>query len=191
MNRRTYLATLSAASGATLAGCGAVFGPTTLGPPEETLDDDRMEKALTYRRDGDRIATLALEQRREQQSPRDRFPFRLSVWHNDDTYIEQFQFDLRTPPTSVDPPAEVYLRTPGDDLWSGLTFHRVENNWTRIALDDAGQLGEGTVTLETIIDPVGQPADEVGVRAELTLSRSGPGRGYAIDTSTRFEPVTA
>lgn len=190
MDRRTFLATGLAGAGLATAGCSSILGETvTLTDPETGIQDDGQEKYLTYRHDGDRIVTLGFDQREVQASPTDRFGFRISVPHSDDTKIESFRLDLRAPRSSIDPPAKIYLGSPAGGLWPDLTFTQVENRWTRIALDDTGELGEGTVTLETIVDPFSAPTEEVAIRADLSLSSSASNRTYEVDARTGFEPV--
>jgi hypothetical protein len=159
--------------------------------PETEMQDDGREKYLTYRSDNERIVTVGFDQRTVPESLTDQFGFRISVSHSDATKIESFQFDLRVPETSIDPPADIYLESPSGGLWPDITYRDVENQWTRIALADTGELGDGTMTLETIVDPHSVPAEEVGIRVEMELSTSGslPNRTYGVDTSTVFEPV--
>jgi hypothetical protein len=184
MKRRTLLATGTATLAAGTAGCsGLLGGTTTLGRPEEQLDDDGMEKHLVFRDGDDRIVVITLDQRTRQKSPTDRFRFRLYIAHGygDEanggpaTSVDSFRFDLRTPLTSVDPPANVFLAAPEGGPWPDFTFERDDDLWTRIAVEDVGELGEGTIGLTTIVDPLDVPVEEVGVRADLTLSEDGFG----------------
>jgi len=189
MNRRTFLTTGLAGAGLATAGCSSLLGSTVTLPLDDTgVDDDGREKHLIFREGEQRIAAVSLDQRDVQRSPTDSFGFRISASH-DDTKIESFRFDLRAPQTSVDPPAEIYLASPAGGLWPDITFEDVENRWTRIALDDTGELGEGTLNLDTIIDPGTVPATEVGVRVEMELSSTESRKTYTIDTQTQFEPV--
>jgi hypothetical protein len=191
MNRRTFLAAGVAGVGAATAGCSSLLGSTVALPLDDTgVDDDGREKHLIFRDGDQRIAAVSLDQRDVQQSPTDDFGFRISASH-DDTKIESFQFDLRAPQTSVDPPAEIYLESPAGGLWPDITFREVENSWTRIALDDTGDLGEGTLNLDTIINPVDTPVSEVGIRVEMELSSTESRQTYTLDTQTQFEPVVA
>lgn len=192
MDRRRVLAASVTGIGVALTGCSGLVRETiTLTDPETELQDDGREKYLTYRHDDDRIVTIGLDQRTVPASLTDQFGFRISVSHSDETKIESFQVDLRVPRSSVDPPADIYFESPSGGLWPTITFQEVENRWTHIALTDTGELGSGTITLETIIDPHSVPAEEVGIRVELELSTSGspPNRTYGVDTSTEFEPI--
>ena len=193
MNRRTFLASSGAAAGVALAGCGGLLGETvTLGPPAEQVeaDDDGVEKALVYRHEGDRVAVVGLEQRRPQDSPTGRFPFRLSVPHSDETTIESFRFDIRLPYPATGAPAEVYLKAPGGGLWPRITFREVADGWTRVALEDTGELGDGTLTLETVVQPYA-PAERLDVRGEVALSTSASLDRYRVEPDASLSLVTA
>ncbi|PSQ06441.1 hypothetical protein BRC92_00750 [Halobacteriales archaeon QS_4_69_31] len=197
MDRRRFLATSVAGLGATAAGCVAVGGTKTLGSPGEEIDDDGAEKHLTFV-DGDReVAVVSLDQMDEQASPTDSFRFRIHVEHGtaeDEraSTVERFRFDLRAPPASVAPPAEVYLQAPGGGLWPDFTFEEVENFWTRIEAGGTDEVGSGALTLAFIVDPLGIEPDELGVRASVGLSVAGPTTpDYRLETETRFEPVVS
>jgi hypothetical protein len=194
MDRRRFLAAGVTGFGVALTGCSELLGRTiSVTNPETALHDGGREKYLTYRHDDDRIVTVGFDQRTVPATPTDQFGFRISVPHSDETTIESFQFDLRVPQSSIDPPADIYLESPSGGLWPDITFREVENRWTRIALADTGELGDGTMTLETIVDPHSVPAEQVGIRVELELSTSAspPNRTYRVDTSTEFEPIIA
>ena len=201
MKRRAFLATGTVGLTVGTAGCSRLLGgTTTLGRPEERLDDDGREKHLVFREGGDRIAVISLDQRTHPESSTDSFGLRLYVAHGyggDEadgpaTTVDSFRFDLRAPPASVKPPARVFLASPEGGPWPDLTFETVEDNWTRIALEDVGELGEGTIGLTTIVDPLAVAAEEVGVRAAVTLSEGGIGATtYRAEANTRFEPILA
>lgn len=193
MHRRSFLATGTAGVATALASCSGVFGgQVNLTNPETELQDGGREKYLVYSHDGERIVTVGFSQRTVPDSLTDQFGFRITVSHSDETKIESFRFDLRAPQSSVDPPADIYLESPAGGLWPDITYREVEDRWTRIALADTEELGEGTMTLETIVDPHSAPAAEVGLRVDLNLSTSGspPNRTYRVSTSTTFEPIT-
>lgn len=192
MDRRTFIAASVTGLEVAIAGCsGLLDGTVNLTNPETESQDGGRERYLTYHHDDDRIVTVGFDQRTVPASLTDQFGFRISVSHSDETKIESFQFDLRVPQSSIDPPADIYLESPSGGLWPDITFREVQNQWTRIALADTGELGEGTMTLETIVDPHSVPAEEVGIRVEMELSTSmsPPNRTYRVDTSTEFEPL--
>lgn len=118
--------------------------------PETESQDCGRETFLTSRHDGDRIVTVGFDQRTVPASLTDQFGLRISVPHSDETEIESFRFDIRVPQSSIDPPANIYFESPGGGLWPDITYREVENRWTRIALPDTGELGDRTMTPETI-----------------------------------------
>jgi len=197
MNRRRFLAASALGVATTTAGCSTAGGRTELGVDEAVLDDDGMEKHLYFRDGDERIGVVSLDQLYEQSSPTAPFRFRLHLQHGsgaggaeDESVIERFRFDLRTPVTSVDPPAEVYLQAPSGGRWPDFTFEEVENFWTRIEADGTDEVGVGTMTLSLFVDPLSLPADELGVRATVDLAEHGfGGTNYRLEANARFEPV--
>ncbi|PSP51451.1 hypothetical protein BRC67_07575 [Halobacteriales archaeon QH_3_68_24] len=198
VNRRRFLAVAGlSATAATTAGCSTVGGRTELGVDEERLDDEGSERHLYFRDGDERVAVLSLDQMNAQAEPTDSFRFRLHIQHGSgaggperESVVERFRFDLRAPPASVNPPAEIYLQAPGGGRWPDFTFEEVEDLWTRIEADDTREVGSGTMTLSLLVDPVGVPADEVGVRASVDLAEQGfGGSSYRLEATTRFEPV--
>lgn len=167
-----------------------------LSDPTERTDADGMERHLVYERGDERLAVVSLDQATARASPTDAFRFRIHVEHRSGgaadrpTTVERFRFDLRAPPTSVDPPAEIYLRAPTGGRWPDLAFEVVEDSWTRIAADETGDVGAGTLTLATVVDPSGLPADELGFGARVDLAEAGTaGTAYRLEARTRFQPV--
>lgn len=191
MDRRTFLATSTAGLALASAGCSGLLGSTvTLKGPETETQDDGREKYHSYRHDGERVVTVGFDQRTVPETLSDRFGFRITASHSDDTTIDSFQFDLRAPRTSIDPPAEFYLGAPAGGLWPDITLEEIDDGFTRIALEDTGELGDGTLGLDTIVDPGSVPAESIAVRVEMTLSSSGfTGRTYRISPQTEFAPV--
>lgn len=196
MDRRRFLA--STAAVAATAGCVETgFGPTRIGGPTEWLDDEGMEQHLRFNVDGERLAVLTFDQMSRPDTPTDPFRLRLHVAHRSDderhdrpTTIERFRFDLRAPPTSVGPPAEIYLNAPGGPSYPDLVFRRTGDSWTRIEATDTEAIGDGTLTLETIVRPIGEFPTEIGLRAEVQLSTGGVlGPTYVLEALSRFAPV--
>jgi hypothetical protein len=196
MDRRTFLATAALGGTAATAGCGGVLGGSvSLRPADSSVD--RTKKHLSFRHDGRRRAVLSIQQMGPQRSPTDTFELRFHISHHEDesgneypdSTVERFQFDLRTPQSSVDPPADVYLKSVGSAGWPA-RIERTENGWSRITADDVSEFGAGTITVSTLIRPVGEPATEVALRAEIEVSNGGFGSTtYELAADTRFEPV--
>lgn len=197
MKRRRFLAASALGAVATTAGCSTAGGRTELGVDEAVLDDGSMEKHLYFRDDDERIGVVSLDQMYEQVSPTAPFRFRLHIQHGSgaggaerESVVERFRFDLRTPVTSVDPPAEIYLQAPSGGLWPDLTFEEVDDFWTRIEADGTEEVGVGTMTLSLFVDPLSLPADELGVRASVDLAEQGfGGTNYRLEADARLEPV--
>ncbi|MEF8786313.1 MAG: hypothetical protein V5A45_10305 [Haloarculaceae archaeon] len=191
MNRRALLAGTTATLGTALAGCTALGGERSLGQPREELDANGREKHLVFERNGKSVVTITLQQRTAAQNLPGRFGLRVVISHSENTNINKFSFELRAPPTSVEPPAEIYLKQPDGGPWPPIDFQRTENEWTRIAVDDLGDLGRGTLGLETIVAPLGDSVEAVGVRPDLTLGTTGllSGGPLRAETQTEFEPV--
>ncbi|MEF8852435.1 MAG: hypothetical protein V5A44_09910 [Haloarculaceae archaeon] len=174
--RRRFLAAAGLGVAATGAGCSTVGGRTELGVDEERLDDENSEKHLYFRDGEKRVGVVSLDQMTVRTEPTDPFRFRLHVQHGSgaggperESVVERFRFDLRAPPTSVNPPADIYLQAPSGGLWPDLTFAEIEGLWTRVEADDTR---------------------EVGVRASIALSERGFGASsYRLEANTRFEPV--
>jgi hypothetical protein len=197
MNRRRFLAAAAFGAVGATAGCSTPGGRTELGVDETELDDDGMEQHLYFRDDDERIGVVTLDQMYEQSAPTAPFRFRISVQHGSgagggerESVVEGFRFDLRTPVTSVDPPAEIYLQAPGGGLWPDFTFEEAENFWTRVEAEGTEEVGSGTMTLSLFVDPQSLPADELGVRASVDLTEQGfGGTNYRLEANARFEPV--
>jgi hypothetical protein len=191
MNRRTFLTTTIAGAGlAATAGCSLPGGPESFGRPEVTVDDDGREKHLTYQVDDTRQAVVSLMQRGRPESPTDRFGLRLYVWHREGLSIDRLHYRLRAPPHSVKPPAEIYLKTPDGGPWPAFDLNTDDDLWTVVDVDDIGELGDGSLGLELIVEPGSEPVEEMAVHPEITLSSSGAFGGKRVAEATeRFEPV--
>lgn len=75
----------------------------------------------------------------------------------------------------------------------GLAFalRKEDNLWTVISVDEIGELGDGSLTLDLILDPVSDPADELAVRAEVDFSESGIiDQYYRAAAHTNFDILT-
>jgi hypothetical protein len=191
MNRRVFLAGTTATLGTALAGCTALGDERSLGQPSEELDANGREKHLVFERNGKSVVTITLQQRTAAQNLPGRFGLRIVISHSENTNINKFSFELRAPPTSLEPPAEIYLKQPDGGPWPPIDFQSTENEWTRIAVDDLGDLGRGTLGLETIVAPLGNSVEAVGVRPDVTLGTTGllSGGPLRAETQTEFEPV--
>lgn len=64
--------------------------------------------------------------------------------------------------------------------------------WTVISVDEIGRLGDGSLTLDLITDPISEPAEQLAVRTEVDLNESGIlKRRYRASATTEFEVLPA
>lgn len=185
MRRRQVLAAAGAATALPLAGCTALRGPVDLGHPDETEDGER-ERHFVWSRDGTDQATFSVIQRTVPDSPADQFRLRLHVSHRPGLSIDRMRYRLQAPtdPTAVQ--AYVYVQAPSGGPWPGFTLTR--DRWTTVAVDDIGELGEGSLGVNLLVRPVpGEPVEDVRLDAELGLSESGTlSREYRAATLATF-----
>lgn len=197
MNRRRFLGAAALGLSAATAGCGIVSGTTRLDSPEEESDNEGREKHLVFEDDGQRVAEFSIDQRTVPDDPIEPFMLRLHLSHRSSenryenpTTVEQLRIDLRTPPSAEGPPAAIYVQPPRSELADVLEYVETDEGWTRIALEEAGELGEGTINVGTIVAPVGDTAEQLDVRVGATLSESGwTGTAYEIRGDTHFDIV--
>lgn len=61
---------------------------------------------------------------------------------------------------------------------------------TNIAVDDLGELGQGSLGLELFVDPVSEPIEQLKVAADMRFSRGGTLAGsYRAETLELFDVV--
>lgn len=144
MNRRRFVQGLAVSGVAALAGCSAPAGTRQLRNPEVSEADT--ETHLTYRDDGDRVATNTV-----QYGPVDAgdpVPVRISNWHAGETTLTDLTLTFRSRDlTAVRPSAYV-------GGFSGSVppiTHEVDPDADGRVLEvsDLRPVGEGTVTLDS------------------------------------------
>lgn len=197
MNRRAFLTATAVGLTTATAGCGLISNTKRLVEPTEEVEADGREKHLVFEDDGQRVAAFTLAQRSIQRSTGDQFNLRLHLSHRSSpeqydapTTVERFRFDLRTPPTTAHAPARVYVQVPRSELEEVLDVGQTDDGWNRIGSEDPGDLGRGTINIETVVAPDGEMGDELDVRFDATLSESGfGGTTYELDAETTFAPV--
>lgn len=192
MDRRAFLASGVVGVAAATAGCSALGGTTELDPVETTVEANGREKHLVFEHQNSRRAVVTLQQMAAQSATTAPFEFRLHVDHRrqgtSDSTVKRFRFDLRTPVTSTDLPAEIYLEPVGSAGWPA-RIEQVDDQWTRITVDDASDFGSGSITLSTLVQPH-DPISRIEVRAEVDLERGGfASPTHRLEAETRFEPV--
>ena len=199
MNRRQFVATGLAGIGTLTAGCNVLAkSSTSLGEPTVSLEDDGMEKHLTYRHEGTPVAVLSLDQGRHQAAPMDPFPLAIHLAHGDaleaggsSTTIQRFRFAILVPRGQGRPPAGIYVSPPGGEAWPAMTFETTdEDGWTVVAADGLGGEGRrGTLTVETRVEPMGASIDTVRCQFEATFADGS--RQYVVEDDVAFEPAVA
>lgn len=194
MHRRRFLAAGTTGLFAATAGCNSLGQPTRLPPPEEAVDADGREKHLLFHDGDQRVAVITLAQRVERETSTEAVDLRLYLAHGGteiSTRVERFQFDLRTPTTADQLPAEIYLNVPRSGLADRIDLDQVGGRWTRIAAADPGQFGGNTIILDTLVSPVSGSLETIEVRARAELTTSGTaGTRYQLAADTRFSPPT-
>lgn len=182
MDRRRFLAAATVAGALPLAGCSRDgLGTIELDAPE--TETEQNETHLIFRR-GDRRLLVFTARDRGRSDASGPIPLDLHVWHAEDTHLDSFRIEIRAPADGRDPLTEVYLRSPWYDSGPKLDFHRGDDGRTTVlAADDLGGPGEGTLSLELILEPTSMPdALPVGVSGEFGLSETGTlGRSYRAE----------
>jgi len=190
MNRRRFLASTTIPVGITTAGCSTNTGRTVELEAETERQDggSQNESYLVYRHDGEEIRVVGFNQGSFPASLDDRFGFGIFIEYDESTTLESFRFDLRTPP--IGEPADIYLASPGGEQWPYLTYGRVDDGSTRIALSETADAVDETVFINTIIDPNAAPAERIAIDLELELTVPDDSMTYRAATATTFEPET-
>lgn len=187
MDRRHFLATATAASALPLAGCSrAGLSRIELRPVGQ--ETESRETHLLFGQDGRELLTFTVRHGRAWSG--DRIPMRLSAWHADGTHLDSFRIVVRAPADSSRPITEVYLKSPWYDSGPELDFHTGDDaDSTILAVDDLAGLGDGTLTLELLLDPAEMPETlPVRVSAEFEFAENGIlGREYRAEGATTVE----
>ncbi|MFB6202091.1 MAG: hypothetical protein ABEI98_08785 [Halorhabdus sp.] len=190
MHRRTFLGAASVSSVGALAGCGGLGGPTPLTDVEVVTEDDGMDHHLTFYQDNTEQATLTVSQGNAPEAYTDRFSLRLHLWHRPGLRTEHMAFEVRGPPGGAGVPAETYLKVPDGGPWPEFRIEKDDDLSTIIAVDDLGELGEGSLGFELIVDPTTTPVDAISVHADVTFDRTETFSGtYRAETTNIFDIV--
>jgi hypothetical protein len=191
MNRRTFVGTTAATVGTALAGCSAPGDSRSLGSPDVETEADGEEVHLSFNRGGDEVLTITVRQRGLTLAPSGRYGLKLTLSHTEDTRLERFQFDFKSPPDTLGAPANIFLKQPDGGPWPDIDFGRVEGQWTRVGVEGLGDLGEGTLGFEVIVAPLDEGGDPVAIRSDVTLATAGllSGGPLRAQHQTEFTPV--
>lgn len=191
MDRRTFVGTTAATMGTALAGCSAPGGERSLGTPREETERDGEEKHLVFERGGDEVLTITLQQRALTLAPSGRYGLRVTMSHSEATRLKRFQFDFKSPPAGAGVPSDIYLKQPDGGPWPDIDFRRVEGQWTRIGVEELGDLGAGTLGFEIIVAPLDEGGEALAVRPDVLLGTTGllSGGPLRAETTTEFQPM--
>lgn len=89
-------------------------------------------------------------------------------------------------------PADVSLQVPSGGPWPEFDLRKEGDLWTVSSVDEIGGLGDGSLTLDLIIDPVSEPAEELAIRTEVDLSAARLiEQRYRASATTEFEILPA
>ncbi|USH00898.1 hypothetical protein K1720_05055 [Thermococcus argininiproducens] len=119
-----------------------------------------------YDSKNDRIATVSLMDR-GYYSENVMF-FRFHVWHREGGRLRSLKVTI-----SPNVSAEVYLKTPDGYPWNPLKLQRSKDNPNSVTLEipDLGFQGEGSVTLDFVVVPLGKVNTiSITVKTEFELS---------------------
>ncbi|WP_340098212.1 hypothetical protein [Salinibaculum salinum] len=191
MDRRTFVVGSVAAANAALAGCSSPGEARSLGTPRVETDAEGTESHLVFERSGNGVLTITYRQRALSAAPSGRYGLRVTISHSEDTRLERFRFDFKSPPDTLGVPADIFLKQPDGGPWPDIDFGRVEGQWTRVAVEGLGDLGDGTLGFEIIVAPLDDGGHPVAIRSNVTLVTEGLLSGGPLqgETQTEFQPV--
>lgn len=173
MNRRTYLAAVSAAGATSLAGCGTVQGTSTLSDPTVNSDSPG-RKALVFTSNATEVGHFGVD----GSVTADRIDLSTEIWHQEGTRVESIKLRLWMPDTATESPAQVAVVSPieGDSSPPpsvSLSTPRREPG-TVIEVTDLDDLADETIsTLDLIVVPVSDTATVLNIDVTIDLSGGG------------------
>lgn len=189
MRRRQFLAATTGTGLSTLAGCVDLGRePTSLGSPSEETEKQGLEKHLVFTHESDDFVVITLDRRLKSQYPDRLVPIRFHVWHRAEVSVDRLLFKIRSPNHPTHLPGSVYVAIPDGGPWPKFDLRKAEDSWTIIGVDDIGTLGDGSMTLDLIIDPIGETLETLAVETEVDLFESGILQSrYRASTATEFD----
>lgn len=189
MNRRRFLATATGACAISLAGCSRV-GVERIELRPVGQETESRETHLLFGQDGRELLTFTVRHPRGHVEDVDQIPLRVHVWHAADIHLDGFRIELRAPADGERPITDVYLASPWYDSGPSLDFYTGDDGrTTTLAADDLGGLGDGTLSLELVLEPAELPdALPVATSGVFGLSETGTlGRSYRAVGQTTVE----
>lgn len=156
-----------------------------------TEREDHGETHLLFQTDGDRVASFTVQPgRRRYSGPAgEQITLDVSCAHRDGTKITGLRLKLRTLPGGGPPPAQVSLTTPFGTPHPALQLYRdPQDLGTILDIPDAGEVGDGTLTLEFLLSSLEASTSELEVDATVELTEQGmTGTDYTLDALTLIQ----
>ena len=173
MNRRTYLAAVSAVGATSLAGCGAVRGRETLSDPTVTTESPG-RKALIFTSNDTEVGHFGVD----GDANSDRIDISTEIWHQEGTRVQSIELRLWMPETATDSPAEVAVVSPVEGDSSpppSLSLSTPSRKpGTVIEITDLDDLADETIsTLDLIVVPGSETATALNIDVTIDLPGDG------------------
>lgn len=173
MNRRTYLAAVSAVGATSLAGCGAVRGRETLSNPTVTTESPG-RKALIFTSNDTEVGHFGVD----GDANSDRIDISTEIWHQEGTRVQSIELRLWMPETATDSPAEVAVVSPVEGDSSpppSLSLSTPSRKpGTVIEITDLDDLADETIsTLDLIVVPGSETATALNIDVTIDLPGDG------------------
>jgi len=173
VNRRTYLAAVSAVGATSLAGCGAVRGRETLSNPTVTTESPG-RKALIFTSNDTEVGHFGVD----GDANSDRIDISTEIWHQEGTRVQSIELRLWMPETATDSPAEVAVVSPVEGDSSpppSLSLSTPSRKpGTVIEITDLDDLADETIsTLDLIVVPGSETATALNIDVTIDLPGDG------------------
>lgn len=173
MNRRRYLAAVSAAGVAATAGCNAVTGNQTLSNPAVNADSPG-RKTIIFTADDREVGHLGVDGRVESN----RIDLSTEIWHQDGTRVKAIKLRVWIPEIAMESPAEVAVPSPVEEDSSpppSIALYTPNRDpGTIIEITDLDDLADETIsTLNLIVIPGSETATDLNIHATIDLAGDG------------------
>lgn len=173
MNRRAYLAAVSAAGATAIAGCGTVAGRETLSAPTVSAESSG-RKALIFTSNETEVGHFGVD----GSVKADRINLSTEIWHQEGTRVKSIKLRLWMPETATESPAEVAVVSPveGDSSPPPSVSLSTPSRkpGTVIEVTDLDDLADETIsTLNLIVVPDSDTATDLNIDVTIGLSDGG------------------
>jgi len=172
MNRRRYLAAVSAAGVAATAGCNAVTGSQTFSDPTVNQDSPGRKAIIFTGNDGE-VGHFGVDGRVESN----RIGLSTEIWHQEGTRVNSIKLRLWMPEIATESPAEVAVSSPVEGDSSpppSISLYTPNRDpGTVIEITDIDDLADETIsTLNLIVIPRSETATNLNIHTTIKLSGS-------------------